>query len=341
MRRVFAESTLAALAAVVCLTGQAMAQANDIVDATYVADALENGAIVWDVRAAAAYNAGHIPGAVSVGAITAVLRDPVTEDWLPTPHIEKVLGDAGIDLPNREVIVYGRRGDVVAYFGLLTVRYFGGKSGKVYQGGIDDWKSARMTLTTSPTELAPVVAEFTPRDSVVLWTDDLVRKLADAEAGTVQILDVRSSAEFSGVVVSAIRGGHIPGAVNISVVENWCGPPTPTMPATPECDVPGGFQLKSMADLGEIYAGLDPNKETIVYCQSGVRASETAAVLRELGFKDVRVYKPGWLGYAGTLSAPAEDEVFVNIGALNRRIAGLEARIAELEREEDNTVRAK
>jgi len=47
---------------------------------------------------------------------------------------------------------------------------------------------------------------------------------------------------------------------------------------------------------------LDPAKETVVYCQSGVRASETAAVLRDLGFRDVKVYEESWLGYAGHLN---------------------------------------
>ena len=155
---------------------------------------------------------------------------------------------------------------------------------------------------------------------MVLWTDEVVGKLSDVKAGKVQILDVRTAPEFSGRSVSAIRGGHIPGAVNISMLENWSNPPTPEMMAKLECDVPGGFRLKPMADLKKLYASLDPNKETIVYCGSGVRAAETAAVLRDLGFKDVKVYKPGWLGYAARLSAPAEDEVFVNIGAMNRQI---------------------
>ena len=91
--------------------------------------------------------------------------------------------------------------------------------------------------------------------------------------------------------------------------------------------------LKSTADLKELYAKLDPSKETILYCQSGVRASETAAVLRDLGFTNVKVHEPSWLGYASVLSAPAEDEVFVNIGALNGRIASLQGRVKELEGE--------
>jgi thiosulfate/3-mercaptopyruvate sulfurtransferase len=64
----------------------------------------------------------------------------------------------------------------------------------------------------------------------------------------------------------------------------------------------------------------------------GARAALTATLLRGLGFKDVRVYKPGWLGYAGTLSAPADDEVFVNIGGLEARIDELKKEIATLKK---------
>jgi thiosulfate/3-mercaptopyruvate sulfurtransferase len=55
-------------------------------------------------------------------------------------------------------------------------------------------------------------------------------------------------------------------------------------------------------------------------------------LLCDLGFKDVKLYKPGWLGYAGAFSAPAADETFVNMGALNHLIRSLEARIDELEK---------
>jgi hypothetical protein len=51
-----------------------------------------------------------------------------------------------------------------------------------------------------------------------------------------------------------------------------------------------------------------------------------------LGFKGAKLYKPGWLGYPRALSAPAADETFVNMGALNHHIRSLEARIDELEK---------
>jgi len=41
-----------------------------------------------------------------------------------------------------------------------------------------------------------------------------------------------------------------------------------------------GMALKSHAQLKALYADLDPNKETIVYCQSSGRACITPPVLR-------------------------------------------------------------
>ena len=56
-----------------------------------VAEAVKRGVIVWDVRSAADYQRGHIPGAVNIGAVAQALRNPNTEDFLPTPQIERTL----------------------------------------------------------------------------------------------------------------------------------------------------------------------------------------------------------------------------------------------------------
>ena len=93
------------------------------------------------------------------------------------------------------------------------------------------------------------------------------------------------------------------------------------------------MSLKSTADLKELYSKLDPEKETVVYCQSGVRASETAGVLEQLGFKNVRVYDSSWLAYGNKLDAPANNATVFNVGALNGRVGALQARIDALEKE--------
>jgi thiosulfate/3-mercaptopyruvate sulfurtransferase len=93
------------------------------------------------------------------------------------------------------------------------------------------------------------------------------------------------------------------------------------------------MNLKSRDQLKSLYARLSPEKETIVYCQSGIRASETATMLKELGFKKVRVYDSSWLGYGNTLDAPAENVTFFNVGLMQNKMRAMQKRIDNLERE--------
>lgn len=304
--------------------GSALA-AGPIVDTEFVAAAAERGAILWDVRHAALYRKGHLPGAVNVGDAAQVLRNPNTEDFIPTADIERILGGAGID-PAKEIVVYAGRGQPTANFALYALEYFGAKRATVYHDGLDGWVAAGRVLSFTPQVLPPVALKLSPREDVAVSTRELLAKSG------VQLVDVRTAAEYRGEDIRAIRGGHIPGAVNIPYESNWVDPDTPTKLAARLARDTSGMRLKSEAELRALYAGLDPAKETVVYCQSGVRAAQTAQVLAQLGFRNVKVYDSSWLGYASTLSAPAENEVFFNVGAMNARLGGLQARIEELER---------
>ena len=309
---------------------QGLALAAEIVDTTYVEQAMRRGAVVWDVRDADDYQAGHVPGAVNLGDVGRVLRDANREDFVPTPQVEALLGKAGIDILNKEVIAYSRKGDPYAYYAAYLARYFGAPNAKVFHGGLDDWSAAGKPLDKKATTLPAVALKLTPQPGVALWNDDMVARV---RAGKTQILDVRTPREYSGDDIRAIRGGHVPDALNIPYEQNWVDPATPAKLARKEVKTRDGMALKPLEDLRRLYAKLDPDKEVVVMCQSGVRASETATVLRDLGFKDVKVYEPSWLGYAGVLSAPAANETFFNVGALNGRLGAMLGRIDELEAE--------
>lgn len=308
--------------------GQAL-HAAPIVDAAYVAAALRGDAIVWDVRSVDAYSKGHIPGAVNIGDAGQVLRNPNTEDFIATERIAKLWGDAGID-PAREVIVYATRGNAGAYFAQFALRHFGASKALVFHDGIDGWREAGEPLQTTTATRTPVALTLRAESGLSVTTDEIVNRLKD---GNLQIVDARTVGEFSGDDIRAIRGGHIPGAINIPYEQNWIDPATAIKLARRQVADNRGMSLKPDAQLQALYARLDPNKETIVYCQSGVRAAETAAVLEKLGFRNVRVYDSSWLGYAARLNAPAQSEVFFNVGALNGRIAAMQARIDALEKE--------
>ena len=303
--------------------------ASIIVDTTFVVDAVKRGAVLWDVRAPEAFRKGHIPGAVNIGHVGQVLRNPNTEDFIPVREIEQLLGSAGID-PAKEIVVYAGRGNPYAYFGLYTIQYFGGRRAHVYHEGIDGWRAAGHALSTTPHRLPPVALRLTPNADAGATTEQVIAALKRPD---VQIIDSRTPEEFSGDDIRAIRGGHIPGAVNIPYEMNWADPDTPLKLALKQVQDNSGMSLKPPETLQRIYAGLDRHKETIVYCQSGVRAAQTATVLSQLGFTNVKVYDSSWLGYASKLSAPANNEVFFNVGLLQGRLAAMQARIEQLERE--------
>ncbi|MBK7025255.1 MAG: sulfurtransferase [Sulfuritalea sp.] len=299
-----------------------------IIDAAAVKVAQARGAIVWDVRATPLYRKGHIPGAVSIGDAGNVLRNPVTEDFIETAQVEKILGNAGID-PAREVVVYAERGNPYAYFGRFALQYFGAQKVSVFHDGIEGWQEAGNAVETADAQRPAVALKLTPRPELIASTEDVVTR---AKAGAVQIIDARTSGEYLGNDVRAIRGGHIPGAVNIPYEQNWKDPETNAKMSRRQVPDNKGAGLASSDALKSLYARLDPDKETVVYCQSGVRAAETAAVLETLGFNKVKVYDSSWLGYAARLDAPAERETFFNVGAMNGKLASMQRKIDELER---------
>src|SRR5205085_10788187 len=115
--------------------------------------------------------------------------------------------------------------------------------------------------------------------------------------------------------------------------ENWVDPDSQAKLDKKLVANKDGMSLKPRDQLRSLYAKLDPSKETIVYCQSGVRASETATILKDLGIKNVRVYDSSWLGYGNTLDAPAQNATFFNVGMMNNKMNALQRRLETLEKE--------
>ena len=306
-----------------------LASAQPIVDHTQFQEAVKRGAQVWDVRDARDYSKGHLPGALTIGDAASVLRDPNSEDFIATSRIEALLGAAGIN-PDRETVVYGSRGTWNPYFGRYTLRYFGGTKVSVFHDGIEGWQALGLPLSTASAQAVPVKLSLMANPSVVVTTPEVISRLNQSQ---VQIVDARTPKEFAGEDIRALRGGHVPGAINIPYEQNWTDPQTLQKLASKQVSDSRGMSLKSTADLKELYSKLDPEKETLVYCQSGVRASETAGVLEQLGFKNVRVYDSSWLAYGNQLDAPANNATMFNVGALNGRMAALQARIDALEKE--------
>jgi len=318
-----------ALAFVVVLFAPWRGAVAGIVDTDFVAQALSRGAILWDARSEEDYKRGHIPGAVNMDDPQGVLRDDRNEDLLAIPKVERMLGELGID-PARQIVVYGSKGMPSAYFAEQVLRYFGAADVHVYHGGLDDWKAAGKPLSTEATRLPPVAFDAKLQKDRWVRTREVVAALDRPE---VQIVDSRTPKEFSGDDIRALRGGHIPGAINIPYEDNWVDPDTPRKLMRRQVQNKDGMALKPREELKALYAALDPDKETIVYCQSGSRSSVTVSVLEELGFRNVKLYDGSWLVYGNTFDAPAESVSYFNVGRVNGMLKQMQSRIDMLESE--------
>ncbi len=306
-----------------------------IVDTDYVAGNKDKpGVVLLDARAEKDYKKGLIPGAIALGENGAdkALRD-VTSRVLPAKKLEKILGDAGISA-DKEIIVYGAKGDNAPYVAFWILEYLGSDKAKVYHGGIDDWMAAKKPVTNEVRKLP--AAQFTAKvqGNRIATTDYVKGNLKNKD---IQFIDARTKKEHSGDDIRSVRGGNIAAVnqTNIPYEEGWKDPETAKKLAEKKVKDRDGMALKDPATLKAVYKGLDPNKEIVAYCQTGTRSTQTYAVLRDMGFNKVRNYDDSWIIWGANPDLPANNVTyfdFVKVNNAMKTLASLEQRVAELEK---------
>ncbi len=280
-----------------------------VVDSRFVNDKLGNPAwVILDVRSGDEYRGGHIPGAVNLGKMAAkVLRDPTHRAYTMVPSIEKTLGDAGIG-DDKHIIVYGNAAD--SFYNTVTfwiLEYLGCNSPRLkctvhyLDGGIEQWEAGGGTVETVDTVLphASFKARLVP--SRLATTDEVLKIVRGKERAL--LIDARTEAEYHGSDIRALRGGHIPGAVNIKVQKNYDDK---------------AFKMLPLSELKPLYKDIPFKERAISYCQTGTRATYTYLVLRELGYENVANYDDSWMVYGSNVNYPADEEQWFNFIEVNQ-----------------------
>ncbi len=286
----------------------AMAAGNSqplIVDSSWLS-AHSGKVVIVDVRATKDYLGGHVPGSISIPV--SGLQTKPDAIMFPVPREEKILGKNGLTI-NSDVVLVGA-GREMAYLEFWMLDYLGMPNIHVLNGGIEEWKGQ---LATDETTLPAAAFKAKPVPSKYATTA-FVR--AHLHKPGVVLLDVRTPGEYAGTDVRAVRGGHIPGAVNMNYAQNY------------EQD---STLLKPVSDLKKIYSKLDKNKEYVTYCQTGTRAANSYFVLRALGFS-VRVYDASWIEWGSDESLPADDVSYFNFVSLMKKVGKLQKKVDALEK---------
>lgn len=245
------------------------------------------------------YPSGHIPGAVQVDWTTD-LNDQILRDYLDKEGFEALMSRIGAT-PDTNVVFYGDKNNWWATYAFWVFQLFNHTRAKVMDGGRLKWEKESRSMTREVPEY-PSTSYTAPErdDSKIRAFRDQVSPHVDSK---LPLVDVRSPDEYTGKRLhmedypneGALRGGHIPGAVNV--------------PWSRAADPENGTFL-SADELRAIYLeeqGLRPDDNVIAYCRIGERSSHTWFVLTYLlGFKNVRNYDGSWTEWGNLVKAPIE-----------------------------------
>ena len=215
----------------------------------------------------------------------------LTKDDFETLNAEHGIGE------DSTVVLYGDNSNWFAAYTYWQFKYYGHEDVKLLDGGRDYWLDNDYPTTDEVPSFPETTYEAEePDESIRAYRDDV----DDAIGAGVPLVDVRSPEEYSGEILAppglqetAQRGGHIPGASNIS----WA--------ATVNDD--GTF--KSHDELQDLYedGGITNDQEVVAYCRIGERSSIAWFALSELlGYDDVTNYDGSWTEWGNLVDAPIE-----------------------------------
>ena len=242
------------------------------------------------------YEEGHVPGAVG-WSWDSQLCNTVRRDIVPKEQFEELMSRSGIG-NGTTVVLYGDNNNWFAAWAFWQMKIYGHTDVRLMNGGRAKWLAEGREVSVE--RPSPVRGDYVADhadESIRSFLPD-VMDAVNAEA--VELVDVRSPAEFSGEILSPAglpetcqRGGHIPGASNI--------------PWGKACADDGTF--KSAGELGKLYrdAGITGDKPVIAYCRIGERSSHSWFVLKYLlGLGNVTNYDGSWTEWGNLVGAPVE-----------------------------------
>jgi thiosulfate/3-mercaptopyruvate sulfurtransferase len=243
------------------------------------------------------YDQGHLSGAIGWSWKTQ-LADQIRRDILSKEDLEGLLSQSGIS-PGSTIVLYGDSNNWFAAWAFWQLKIYGHEDVRLMDGGRKKWEAEGRSMTTEAPDVSSTSYQAAQADPALrAFLPEVQSQVSDS---AVELVDVRSPAEFSGEVLAppglpetCQRGGHIPGASNIP----W---------GMAVNDEDGTF--KSRDELAAVYGdrGISGERPIITYCRIGERSSHSWFVLKYLlGYDDIKNYDGSWTEWGNLVGANVE-----------------------------------
>jgi thiosulfate/3-mercaptopyruvate sulfurtransferase len=251
-----------------------------LVDAAWLAAHRDDPLLrIADVRSAgssglnrAAYDAGHIPGAIFFDMESDLAGPGGGRHPLPAAaEFAELLGARGIGSEHL-VVAYDDAAGAAAARLWWMLRSLGHESVAVLDGGVQAWVASGSPLTQDEREMPAAIFEGSAWAGVVDG-GELTSLLGD-----VTLLDARGADRYRGEneVLDPVAG-HIPTALSTPFADNLDS---------------AGFFLPAPA-LFARYAAF-AGQDVVAYCGSGVTACHTLLAMEAAGIAGARLYPGSW-----------------------------------------------
>jgi len=260
-----------------------------IIDAkTFAAEVKSNKSlIIIDVMAADIYAKQHIQGAINIPHKSLYKEGTIEGQFKEAAELASIFGKKGVSNTSK-IIIYDDGSQKYNSRVWWVLKYLGATDVTLLHKDMAQMEAARIPMTTAPVTLKATTFEVNLNQDLNIDMTSLKNML---NSQSLVLLDAREKDEFDGMDKAKKSNGHLPGAVFMNFKEVL----TPTGAFKPKEEI-----IETAAKFGAV-----PEKEIVVYCQTGIKAAVLYIALKEIaGFSNVKLYAGAYAEWASINENP-------------------------------------
>lgn len=232
----------------------------------------------------------HIPGSILIKPSELVGGVKPSTGKLPDEtRLNELFSRIGLS-DERHLIVYDDEGGGWAGRLIWTLDVIGHKSYSYLDGGLIAWLKSGLPLETGTPVSAPSNYQVTVDKGLIASLDEVLTQIDDPHS---VVWDARAPEEYLGTKVTALRNGHIPGAINLDWLELM--------------DRDNDLRLLPLEDIRHTTEslGITANKKVITHCHTHHRSGLSYLVGKALGL-NIIAYDGSWSEWGNHADTPID-----------------------------------